>query len=111
VSEGDGGDAAIREGMAAWGRGDLDALERLLDPSVTLRAIEPGPWDCDDREQVMSLLRLREEQGRAEARGDVEVKRLDESTFLVAGLAGGVRGRDADQAHGGQGGFDAADLD
>ena len=83
------GDSLVREGLAAWKRGDLDAVERLLDPGVTLRALRSGPWDCDNREQVMALLRLRVEQGRGEPAGEVEILTLDESTFLVSGLAGG----------------------
>jgi hypothetical protein len=41
---------AIEVGLAAWMRGDLDALEQVLDPQVTLTAVEPGPWDCGNRD-------------------------------------------------------------
>jgi hypothetical protein len=81
-------DAAITEGLAAWVRGDLAALERVLHPDVTLRAIQPGPWDCDDRDQVMRLLRLRQEQRGGDPPPTAEVKRLDESTYLASGLGG-----------------------
>lgn len=80
---------AIRDGLDAWRRGDLDGIERVLDPAVTLKAIRPGPWDCENREQVMILLRQRAEQRRDAATPDVEVLRLDESTYLVSGLGGG----------------------
>jgi hypothetical protein len=86
---GDAGDATIRDGLAAWVRGDLDALEQVLDPAVTLKALEPGPWDCADRDQVMSLLRLRASQQKGERSREVEVVRRDAATFVVSGLADG----------------------
>jgi hypothetical protein len=79
----------IERGLAAWGRGDLGALELILDPAVTLRAMQPGPWDCENREQVMALLRLRETQRGPDESRDVEVRRVDEHTYLVCGLVGG----------------------
>lgn len=45
-----------------------------------------GPWDCEDRDQVMGLLRRRKVQGQVGPSGDVDVQRVDESTFLVSGL-------------------------
>ena len=83
-----GDDAAIRDGLAAWARGDLDALEEVLDPAVKLRAVEPGPWDCEDRDQVMRLLRQRAGQPSGEAPPDVSVQRIDESTFRVSSPGG-----------------------
>lgn len=80
--------AAIENGLAAWTRGDLDALEQVLDPQVTLKAVEPGPWDCDSREQVMALLRLRESQRSPDQPREMRVTRRDDSTFLVSGLGG-----------------------
>jgi len=68
-------------------RGDLDALEQVLDPAVTLRAVEPGPWDCEDRDQVMSLLRLVRTRRRKTSR-DADVRRVNESTFLVSRSGG-----------------------
>jgi hypothetical protein len=82
-------DSLIRDGLAAWTIGDLDAIELLLDPAVTLKALRPGPWGCQDRDAVMSLLRLRDDQGQRSDLGTVEVLRLDEATFAVSGLAGG----------------------
>jgi uncharacterized protein len=51
--------------------------------------MQPGPWDCDNREQVMNLLRLRQERLPRGETLDVEVLRLDDVTFAVSGLAGG----------------------
>lgn len=81
-------DAAVAAGLAAWQRGDLDGLERILDPAVTLKAISPGRWDCRNRDQVMELLRARELAREAGAVADVEITALDASTFLVSGLGG-----------------------
>ncbi|MGC8200984.1 hypothetical protein, partial [Salmonella enterica] len=70
-------DSPIREGLAAWTRGDLDALEWVLDPAVTLCAVQPGPWDCENREQVMSLLRQRAAERHGDQSAQVEVHRVD----------------------------------
>lgn len=85
MSEASEADVAIREGLAAWTGGDLDGLERVLDPAVTLRAVQPGPWDCQEREQVKRFLRLRSEQRNGEGSREVQVQRINESTFLVSG--------------------------
>lgn len=81
--------AAIENGLAAWTRGDLDALEAVLDPRVTLTAVEPGPWDCDNRDEVMALLRQRESQRPPGKDRHARVTRRDDATFLVSGLGGG----------------------
>jgi ketosteroid isomerase-like protein len=52
-----------RAGLAAWRRGDFDALEELLAPEATWHAVEPGEWDCESREDVLRTLRERHEQG------------------------------------------------
>src|SRR3954451_9259158 len=85
MSEASEADVAIREGLAAWTGGDLDGLERVLDPAVTLPAVQPGPWDCQEREQGKSFLRLRSEQRNGEGSREVQVQRINESTLLVSG--------------------------
>ncbi len=72
----------------AWARGDLDAVEEVLDPQVTLRAVEPGPWDCESRDEVMALLRLRESRRPPDQAREMRVTRRDDATFLVSGLGG-----------------------
>jgi hypothetical protein len=69
----------IETGLRAWTEGDLDALEAVLAPEVSLLAVEPGPWDCIGREHVMALLRLR----REETVHPVRLRRLDEHTWTV----------------------------
>ncbi|MGN6331457.1 MAG: nuclear transport factor 2 family protein [Motilibacteraceae bacterium] len=70
----------IEAGLRAWGAGDLDALESLLAPKVSLRAVQPGPWNCVGREQVMALLRRRRTEGPAYP---VHVRQVDEHTWTV----------------------------
>jgi ketosteroid isomerase-like protein len=52
-----------RAGLDAWKRGDFEALEELLAPEATWRAVEPGEWDCESRDDVLRTLRDRYEQG------------------------------------------------
>jgi len=70
----------LEAGLQAWAAGDLDALETVLDRDVILRAVEPGPWDCVGREQVMALLRRRRTEGAAYP---VHVRRVDDRTWTV----------------------------
>jgi ketosteroid isomerase-like protein len=70
----------IEAGLRAWTAGDLDALEAVLAPDVTLLAVEPGPWDCAGREQVMALLRRRRAEGPAYP---VHLRRVDEHTWTA----------------------------
>jgi len=53
------------QGLAAWRKGDFETLERLLDPAVESHWIEPGEWDCHNREDVLRTLRERHAQGFA----------------------------------------------
>lgn len=70
----------IEAGLRAWVSGDLDALQDVLAPDVALLAVEPGPWDCVGRDQVMTLLRRRRNDGPAYP---VHVRRVDEDTWTV----------------------------
>jgi ketosteroid isomerase-like protein len=49
----------MRAGLEAWQRGDVSALEPLLDPAVELLWWEPGEWDCRGRDAVLECLRER----------------------------------------------------
>lgn len=72
----------IRRGLQGWTGGDLDTLQDVLDPHVTLRWIEPGPWDCTGRDQVMELLRPRRTEEQRP--GPVHIHHVDEHTFIVS---------------------------
>lgn len=73
----------IADGLRAWMAGDLNALEGVLDPQVTLSSVEPGPWDCSNRSQVMQLLRQRQAQQGNRLPPPVDIDRLDERTYIV----------------------------
>lgn len=60
-------DDLIERGLRAWTNGDLDALEQMVDPAVTLGWIEAGGWDRVGRERVLRLPRQRAADGRANA--------------------------------------------
>jgi ketosteroid isomerase-like protein len=71
----------IREGLEASARGDLHALEAVLDEHVTLHAVEPGRWDCSDRDHVMRLLQRRKAEDPTVY--PVRIERVDDHTFIV----------------------------
>ena len=74
-------DDLVQRGLRSWVDGDLDALEAMLDPAVTLRWIEPGEWDCTGRDEVMRLLRERQVEGLG-ARS-MRVEKVDEHSVVV----------------------------
>jgi ketosteroid isomerase-like protein len=72
-----------RDGFGAWQRGDFDSVEALLDPEVTWHAVEPGPWDCDNRRDVMETVRERYRQGFAGGRLEF-VEAAPDSVIVVS---------------------------
>ena len=74
----------IEEGLRAWADGNLDALEAVLDPQVSLRWMQPGPWDCTDRDQIMRLLRRRQTVRHGQPPYPVRVTRVDDDTYVVS---------------------------
>jgi hypothetical protein len=75
-------DELIGRGLRAWTPGDLEALEPVLDPAVTLRWVEPGDWGCTGHDQVILLLRERHADGNAAY--PVRIESADENTFIVS---------------------------
>ena len=73
--------AIAEDGLAAWRRGDFDALERLFDPEVEWRWFERGEWDCQGRDDVMRTLRERYAEGFA--KGKLEFRDGDEDSIVV----------------------------
>jgi SnoaL-like domain len=73
----------ISVGLRAWLAGDLDALAAVLDPGVTLHWVEPGPWDCNGRDEVLNLLRQRQAERGARSPYPVQIERIDEHTIIV----------------------------
>jgi ketosteroid isomerase-like protein len=76
-------DDVIAGGLRAWMDGDLDALEAILDPHVSLRWVRPGPWDCHDRDQVIQLLRARQTERGGRPPYPVHIDRIDDHTLIV----------------------------
>src|SRR5213079_1926905 len=67
-------------GLQAWQEGNLAALEALLDPDVELNWWEPGEWDCYGRDEVLRLLRARQEEGVSH--GKVELIDAGDDTLI-----------------------------
>ena len=81
-----------RKGLAAWKRGDFEALEELLAPEATWRAVEPGEWDCESREDILRTLRERYEQGFT--MGRIELVEGDAGTVILLSHPAEVGGPD-----------------
>ena len=65
--------ARVRVGLEAWHRGDVSALEPLLDRDVELRLWEPSDWICHGRKEVVACLQRRVRRGVNQA----EVKLIE----------------------------------
>ena len=83
----------LETGLQAWIAGDLDTLQTLLAPNVTLRGPEPDPFDCTGRDQVLQLLHDGKTTGHQPNTGRIE--QVDDHTFVVttnlSGDAGATR--------------------
>ncbi len=71
-----------RAALAGWQRGDLTALEPLLDPGVELLWWQPGDWDCHGREAVLALLRERTRRGSG--RAEIELIEVGDDALVVS---------------------------
>ena len=70
-----------RRGLAAWQRGDFEALEELLAPEATWHAVVPGEWDCECRDDILRTLRARYEEGFT--RGEFELIEATGGTVVL----------------------------
>jgi ketosteroid isomerase-like protein len=61
----------VREMWRAWSSGDFDAIEAAFAPDARWRAVEDGPWNCDNRRQILSVIRRNRER-RGAPEGDVD---------------------------------------
>jgi ketosteroid isomerase-like protein len=88
----------IVRGYRAFVEGDLEVLANLLDPDVEWRGIDYGPWDCDDRDEVLVVLGERLAEGwRVELEECIDAG--DERvvvTFRAAGMEPARRIEDGD---------------
>jgi ketosteroid isomerase-like protein len=74
--------ARMRAGLEAWQRGDLAALEPLLDPAVELLWWEQGEWDCHGRDAVLGCLRERVASGTNA--GELDLAEAGEDRLVVS---------------------------
>jgi hypothetical protein len=56
-------DRFVRETWSALSSGDLSVLESALAPEAKWRAVEDGPWNCENRSMIVRVVRERGEQG------------------------------------------------
>jgi ketosteroid isomerase-like protein len=81
-----------RAGLAAWKRDDFEALEELLAPEATWRAVEPGEWDCESRDDILRTLRERYKEGFT--KGPIELVEGGPGTIILLSRPAEVRGSD-----------------
>jgi hypothetical protein len=72
----------MRAGLEAWQRGDVSALEPLLDPAVELLWWESGAWDCHGRDAVLACLRDRAAAGAGD--GEFDLAEAGEERLVVS---------------------------
>jgi ketosteroid isomerase-like protein len=60
----------VRETYDALSRGDMDALSAVLTPDARWRAVEDGPWNCENREMILTVM-AEQQIGRAGVVEDV----------------------------------------
>ena len=72
----------MRAGLEAWQRGEVSALEPLLDPAVALLWWERGEWDCHGRDAVLSCLRERVATGVKA--GELDLAEAGEDRLVVS---------------------------
>jgi ketosteroid isomerase-like protein len=66
----------VRDLWAAISRGDLAPLQAALEPNARWRAVDDGPWNCDNRTAILEVMGRNLEAGLA---GSIE------EAFEVAG--------------------------
>jgi ketosteroid isomerase-like protein len=58
----------VRETFDALRRGDLDTVRSRFAPDARWRAVEDGPWNCEDRDAILTVMK----EQRTASRGAVE---------------------------------------
>ena len=72
----------MRAGLEAWQRGEVSALEPLLDPAVELLSWESGEWGCRGRDAVLSCLRERVASG--DNGGEIDLAEAGEDRLVAS---------------------------
>jgi len=87
-----GHEQLVRETWDALSHGDLRPLEASLAPDARWRAVEDGPWNCENRARIMEVIRTNLERGLG---GEIEeVRDLGEQHTLI-GIRRENQGADA----------------
>ena len=76
-----GHEELVRETWAALSRDDFGQLEAVLAPGARWRAVEDGPWNCENRSQILRVMR---ENRAAGLDGEVEQVRDVGDRAIVA---------------------------
>ena len=76
-----GRELLVRETWAALSRDDFGPLEAVLAPGAKWRAVEDGPWNCENRSQILRVMR---ENRAAGLDGEVEQVRDVGDRAIVA---------------------------
>jgi ketosteroid isomerase-like protein len=61
----------VREIWQAWSSGDFETIEAAFAPDARWRAVEDGPWNCENRGQILNVIRQNRER-RGAPQGEVE---------------------------------------
>jgi ketosteroid isomerase-like protein len=72
----------VRATWATVAAGEFDALAAVLTPDARWRAVEDGPWNCENRSQIISV--MRENRARGALAGVVEDVREVGDRAIVA---------------------------
>ena len=81
----------VRQTWDALSRGDLGALEAALAPDAKWRAVEDGPWNCENRAAILDVMSRNLESGLS---GEVE-EVLDMGDRAVVAFRPASHGPDA----------------
>ena len=60
----------VRAAWAALSRGDFETVESAFAPDAKWLAVEDGPWNCENRTQILNV--MRENRARRVLEGEVE---------------------------------------
>lgn len=83
----------VRETWEALSRGDYDAVEAVFAPDAKWRAVEEGPWNCESRSQILSV--MRDNRAAGALRGEVEEVRDVGSDRAIVAFRPAQQGTDA----------------
>jgi hypothetical protein len=72
----------VREMWQAWSGGDFDTVSTGLTPDAQWRAVEDGPWNCQDRAQIINVMRENRAERRAPSGSIEEITDLGERTLV-----------------------------